>query len=502
MIALFGGPLSRPERVALALGLVLSAVLMWYARAAVPDKAYVSLHIARHLAQGDGIVFNPGERVYGTTNPLWVTLLADGMSFGIDGLKLARLLGAASALLTVPLFLQLMRRTVRTPALRALGTVAWASQAWMARWAMSGIETPLAVALVLGGFVALTEGPDWGDRPVRTGALWALAAMTRPGAVLLLALWGTALLIDAQNRPGLRRLVFGLIAPVTIYGSWLLFARLYFGSFWPAVLSTPPVPNASIVEWWQRLVAEVGRIASTEGWIAGAGLLALVFSRPVGKPNRSACRFLPAAWVILLPALFAARGFDIASRHLLLVVPVVHWLAWWAVDRWWSGEKQEVRAWMRATWLGALLAAAVVGQNLVTYRDEVRADATRRERQVNETLVRWGRWLGTHAPPGSLLATDSPGALAYFGRVRIVDLNGVFTPALAGIQHRMSHRDLVARLAFASAGRARFLVDTGTPAGEMLAASPYAAAFETLDGTGQCAFYQLHWSRIRWRPVP
>ncbi|HUK63803.1 MAG TPA: hypothetical protein VLV15_10720, partial [Dongiaceae bacterium] len=233
MIALFGGPLSRVERAALALGLVLSAVLMWQVRSAIPDAAYVSLHIARHLAQGVGLVFNPGERIYGTTNPLWVTLLADGMALGLDGLTLARVLGVVSTLLTVPLFLQLMRRTVRTPALRALGTVAWASQASMARWGMSGVETPLAVALVLGGFVALTEGPDWGNRPVRTGALWALAAMTRPGAVLLLALWGTALLIDTQNRPGLRRLVFGLIAPVAIYGSWLLFARIYFGSFWP-----------------------------------------------------------------------------------------------------------------------------------------------------------------------------------------------------------------------------------------------------------------------------
>src|SRR5205085_5230866 len=107
---------------------------------------FVWLRIAQHLAQGAGIVFNSGERVYALTNPLWVALLADAMALGIDGLTFARVLGAVATLLTVPLFLQLLRRTVRTPALRALGTLAWASQAWLIKWSMSGLETSLAVA--------------------------------------------------------------------------------------------------------------------------------------------------------------------------------------------------------------------------------------------------------------------------------------------------------------------------------------------------------------------
>ena len=50
MIALFGGPLSRVERVALGVGLLLSAALMSQVRDATPDSAYVWLHVARHLA--------------------------------------------------------------------------------------------------------------------------------------------------------------------------------------------------------------------------------------------------------------------------------------------------------------------------------------------------------------------------------------------------------------------------------------------------------------------
>src|SRR4029079_17346295 len=137
----------------------------------------------------------------------------------------ARVIGAISMLASIVLFLQLMRRTVRSPVVRAVATVAWACEAYMAQFSVSGMETAFGVALTLAGFVALTEGPEWGDRPVRIGALWALAALARPGAALMLVMFGTALLVDAQNRPGLRRLVFGVVPALAIYGSGLLFTR-------------------------------------------------------------------------------------------------------------------------------------------------------------------------------------------------------------------------------------------------------------------------------------
>src|SRR5271155_2471968 len=40
------------------------------------DDAYASLRYASNLAQGLGFVFNPGERVLGTTSPLHTLMLA------------------------------------------------------------------------------------------------------------------------------------------------------------------------------------------------------------------------------------------------------------------------------------------------------------------------------------------------------------------------------------------------------------------------------------------
>ncbi len=40
------------------------------------DDAYISFQYAKNWASGNGVVFNPGERVEGYTNFLWVALLA------------------------------------------------------------------------------------------------------------------------------------------------------------------------------------------------------------------------------------------------------------------------------------------------------------------------------------------------------------------------------------------------------------------------------------------
>jgi hypothetical protein len=499
VIALFGGPLSRVERAALIVGLLVSAALMWPLRNEISDRTYIWLHIARHLADGAGMVFNPGERVYSMTNPLWLTLLADGIWLGLDGLTVARVLGAVSTLLTVPLFLQLMRRTVRTPAFRAFATVAWAAHAGMAKWSMSGYETPLAVALVLGGFVALSEGADWGERPVRTGALWALAAITRPGVVLLLALWGTALLIDAKSRPGLRRLVFGLAAPVAIYGSWLLFVRLYFGTFWPTLLSSQVSVNPSLGEWWHRLTMDFGSVAGTEAVIVLIGVVAVVFARLPIHRERWSLRALPVAWVLLLPALFAARGLEVELRQLMIVVPVGQWLAWWAVDRRWGDDDSPSPAGVRGVVLGLLIAAAIIAQNLWVYRHDVVPEAKRHQEMMERTLIRWGHWFGSHERPGTLVASTMPGALAYFGKVRILDLNGQFTPALGESLKHTPRAEIVAGLKFADIGKARYLVDHEMPVDSLLARSPYREALEPLDEAQSLALYRIHWSKVKRR---
>lgn len=65
------------------------------------DDAYISLQYARNLAEGRGLVFNPGERVEGFSNPLWVFLLSAFGAAGAPWVATMKTMGFSCALLTL-----------------------------------------------------------------------------------------------------------------------------------------------------------------------------------------------------------------------------------------------------------------------------------------------------------------------------------------------------------------------------------------------------------------
>ena len=500
-------PFTRVERAGLAAGLILLAALAWQIRDYVIDGTFIHLQYARNLAGGHGLVFNPGERVYGCTSPLWVALLADGIALGLDGLWVAKLLGFAAAAASVGLFLQLMRRTVATPAVRAVATVAWASHAWMARWTMSGMETPLAVALTLAGFVAFTEGKRWGARPVRTGSLWALAALTRPEAILLLLLWCAFLLIETEDRYGLRRLIAGALPPVAIVGGWLAFARIYYGTLWPQALVAKAAGDTSLAFHADSLWRQIWLVVDTDGLLLGLLLLALLVGRVARlTPANIAQRWLPWAWIVALPVLYAARGVPVVSRYLVILLPTVAWLAWRAAETWWLGPAPTPARERRAGWLAAAVAALVVVQNVLIFEHAVVPHVRSVSPALRASLVRWGEWFGRHSPESAQIATPEIGAIGYFSRRSVVDLTGLVTPAMVPKLVRMQPREAVASFAFASFSHPDFLVDHSSTAYQLLQNSRYAPALVPL-GTAPSprhgllsgvptvySFYRIDWA--------
>lgn len=487
-------PMARIERVALVAGLLIAAALMWPVRDNLHDATFVHLQLARHLAQGHGFEFNTGHRVYSTLSPLWVSLVADGMMLGIEGLRGARMLGLLATLASVGLFLQLARRTLKSPALRALATVTWATQPWMMGWSLSGMETPLAVTLMLAGFVAFTEGRQWGSRPVRTGALWALAALTRPELVLLLVLWFALAIVDAHNRSGTRRLLFGLTAAAIIYGVWLLFARVYFGTFWPLMLSSGAVTSPSPELRAPNLERQIVLFANGDGVLAVALVVALAFGwrrlwalRDV--PNLALQPLLPWLWVVLLPALYVTRGVPAAKRHLVLLAPLVAWLAWRALDRWWVGETPSPRRERTAAVAGLVVAVLAIGQHLLVFEGQVVPEVRARTETLRGTLMHWGRWFARFAPPGSTVAAPEVGTIAYISGLRVFDTSGRITP------HAQSGPGLGVpqRLAFAPGERPMFLVDRDVAPYALARHAPYRSCLTPIGATGAYTVYRIDW---------
>ena len=467
----------KAERAGLALALLVLAVLAWPLRHYVTDDTYIHLQYAHRLAHGDGLVFNAGERVYGTTSPLWVVALADAMALGVDGLLASKLLGGAATLAALLLWWLLVRRTLGDPWLRACSTLAWAGHAWMLRWSLSGMETPLATALVLGGCVAFTSSRPWGARPAAASLLWALAALARPECALLLPLWGVLLVVDRGPRAGLAAAARGLWPGALLLALWLGFARAWFGHFWPNTLAAKTAGGEGMAYHLEQLARHAGIVAATDA-VSVAVLAVLLAMRLVRREPftlRPVERLLPWVWAASVPLLYTLRGVPVISRYLVPLLPLVAWLAWRLLDRALAGSRP---ATVRVA--GAVLMSLSLALNIVTLERVVRPQVDSFTAGMRASLEPWGRWFAAHSAPGAVVAAPDIGALGYYSQRRVVDLAGLVTPQMVPILERLTPEDAVARFSFATFSRPAYVVDRAATAWDLEQRSPYARALTRL----------------------
>jgi hypothetical protein len=187
------------------------------------DDAFITFRYGQNLALGHGMVFNPGERLMGSTSPGEVLLSA--LVYAVAGL--ASTPSVMAALGCVAWTAQAM--AVKLLLDRVLG----ASGAWLVSAAVLvgaagssqwvALETNLAVALTLSAFVSANRG-----RYVLAAFLCGVAAVVRPDTLIVTSLLGMRALLVLRARVWRPALAFA--APVA---PWLAFAAMSFGSVIP-----------------------------------------------------------------------------------------------------------------------------------------------------------------------------------------------------------------------------------------------------------------------------
>ena len=124
------------------------------------DDAYITFRYARNLAAGTGLVYNAGERVLGTSAPLFAVILAALTRVtGVAVPALAFALGAACLPACAFVGYRLARRVVG-PVLAALFVVAALSPHASLDVFASGMETPLYLLGLLGALELACRGRD------------------------------------------------------------------------------------------------------------------------------------------------------------------------------------------------------------------------------------------------------------------------------------------------------------------------------------------------------
>jgi len=281
--------------------LLLHAAHFWF----LTDDSFISFRYARNLAQGHGLVFNPGgERVEGYTNFLWVILLAGFDRLGAAPESVAPVLGLV---LTAALWGLVAWYAIRLSPpgphhwLALVPLVFLAATRSVAVWATSGLETRFFETLVVAGALTLIAGLEReGSTPLTTtrsldiaGLLFGLAALTRPDGVLLgFAALGAAFL----TRPS-RRLLRPVIIFLILTGGHLIFRGLYYGELLPNTYHAKVGGRA----WWRmggRYVALFVLEYAVFLWIP---LLVLACKRIHGKRGVGTMHRLAIIAAIILP---------------------------------------------------------------------------------------------------------------------------------------------------------------------------------------------------------
>src|SRR4051794_39778384 len=205
------------------------------------DDSWIHLQFARNLAHGAGLVYNPGEFVTGSTAPLWTALLA--VLFPLPGSVLlwTQLLGVALYLAGIDATCRLSRELGLGEGLSALAAALTLATSWLVWSALSGMEIPLFILLSLWGMILhLRERKDSRRLPLSAG-IFAVAALARPEAVLLLALaFADRFLVFAGpekerrwRAPALRTLLLAAAFALCALAGPCLFYRWAGGSFLP-----------------------------------------------------------------------------------------------------------------------------------------------------------------------------------------------------------------------------------------------------------------------------
>jgi hypothetical protein len=389
------------------------------------DDSWIHLQFAKHLAAGHGLSYGAGERVTGSTAPLWTALLTPLFYLPGNLVVWVKLLGVVCYLGSVALTYRLARE-LGLPGPLATLAASWTLLSYWLVWsALSGMEVPFFILLSLAGMVLqLRERRDPEALPLAL-PVFAIAALVRPEGCLLLLLslldrWWSG----GEAGRGRRFLLGAACAAVCALPVWLAYTWIG-GSPLPTTFGAKAGSARGLPDL-QYLYMVVGILFRPLPWatlLAVGGIVRLV-ETSIRQRVRSV---LPALWLLGLPLAYAVLAPQ--GKHLLLgnfgryffpLLPMVAILGALALGGLWPrlAERRGLRAVVVALLLAPTLATLVQGAS--RYAQNVA--------NVEDSDVRMAHWLRDRLPSQAVLAVQDIGALGFFLPNRLVDVSGIVSP--------------------------------------------------------------------------
>ncbi len=417
----------RPEYLLIILAIVIRLI----PGPRTIDDAYITFRYSQNILEGNGLVYNPGQAILGTTTPLYAILLSLFGSFFGGSLApfpiLAQIINAVADGFSC-LILLILGRKAGYPNAGLATSLLWAFAPMSVTFAIGGMETSVFILLLLGSLYMYSS-----HQPVAAALLAAFSILTRPDAllavVLLLVARGLHYLKKSPHRPSTAELL-AFILPLL---AWSLFGWLTYGS---------PIPQT---------IAAKSVVYSLP---KDAALIRLLqhYATPF-QGNLLFGRYYLAFGLLFFPSLAIIGWRRVLQKHLYLwplaIFPLLYFLAYSIANpllfRWYLapplplyllgimlGLEVITRELKRLKFLGVgsviFMAFTLNAWTLKPDHGPQRPAPKMAYIRLEELYIQAARDLMPVLSSDSVIAAGDIGAVGFFSQATIVDMVGLITP--------------------------------------------------------------------------
>jgi len=391
--------------IALALSFLLFLYLQFLKFSYSPDDTYIYLKYSQNLAAGDNFSFNKGEPSYGVTSPLWTILLAIPFTAGLDGFWFAKFLDLILITLSFILFFRLTGYFIpENYPLRILAVIIFMLNPWVIRSAFTGMETSLAVLIVLLIFYLYYK-----EKFYLLFFLLGVSVLVRPEFLFLFFVFLVIMIFRYwQNKRDLLKILKYIALTSAVIIPFWIFSYFNFGT----IISNTSTGKAVLTKDISILLAQAKEILRVfimigplETLLAFGGIIVLLLKRRFGN-------YLPVIfWVFGLLALYMVTSAAVMSRYFMIIYPLVLLLSLSFIDRLSLKRKFIIPV--------LLIIFAVYSQ--VVFFKYVKPYCDGFTSGIHDCLIPVGKWLNENTPPGSRILVNDVGAIGFSADRYIID---------------------------------------------------------------------------------
>jgi hypothetical protein len=398
------------------------------------DDAMISMRYAKNLANGHGLVWNPGEYVEGITNLLWTLYMSAWhllpipphlMSLPIQLTSLVALVIAGTQIYKI------IERTIDSNWLRA-AALAMVMFYWpLILWSLLGMEVGIiTMLLMIAVRIVLTKQLDTRNLLVLYGLLGVMTLVRFDTVIYLVAISAYLMWHDKPAR--IQHIIFLLATLAIFIGGQTAWRLSYYGEIFPNTyyLKATGFP---LIHRISRGLYEIFNLAHQPGLVLF--FLPIVWNlwRRTAQTN---------FFLILIGVAFAYSAhvggdawewYGGANRYLIPVMPLYFILLFKCLQDLWQMLRDKVALSLRPQRVlgvvGLVLLYLTYNTPNVTAWNPTSIDELlliERPFEVPDHIVRveQARWLATHTKPEARIAVTWAGITPYFVDRAFIDLYG------------------------------------------------------------------------------